>query len=179
MRAAGLGLRATASSSERNTPGGIGCGFSFDGWIQMADEETGRQNAVVAGASTAVTEQALLIANNELGALPDDAWGASVKGATSHVIGLRTGSQRLVMKLVTADSSGQDSERERRALQLVADYAGLPVPQLVSYGEIQTSVPVPYLIMTRLPGVRWADRRPLLTESSRSRCTRCSTTMRR
>src|SRR5215207_8569458 len=74
-------------------------------------------------------------------------------------------SQRLVMKLVTADSSGQASERERRALQLVADYAGLPVPQLVSYGEIQTSVPVPYLIMTRLPGVRWADRRQLLTES--------------
>src|SRR5215208_2795712 len=130
----------------------------------MAHAETGSQNAVVAGVGTAVT-QALLIANNELGARPDDAWGASVKGAMSHVIGLRSGNRRLVMKLFTADNSRQHGERERRALTLVADWVRLPVPQLVTCGEIQTSVPVPYLIMTRLPGMRWADRRPLLTES--------------
>ena len=131
----------------------------------MAHPETGSQNAVMAGASTAVTQQALLIANNELGARLDDAWGASVKGAMSHVIGLRSGNQRLVMKLFTADNSRRHSERERRALTLVADWVRLPVPQLVTCGEIQTSVPVPYLIMTRLPGMRWADRRTLLTES--------------
>src|SRR5829696_6898212 len=102
----------------------------------MAHAETSNQNAVVAGASTAVTQQALLIANNELGARSDDAWGASVKGAMSHVIGLRSGNRRLVMKLFTADNSRQPGERERRALTLVADYARLPVPELVSYGEI-------------------------------------------
>ena len=112
-----------------------------------------------------MTQQALLIASNELGARPDDAWGSSVKGAMSHVIGLRTGNQSLVMKLFTAHGSRQHSERERHALALVADYARLPVPQLVSYGEIQTWEPIPYLIMTRLLGMQWADRRPLLTES--------------
>jgi hypothetical protein len=40
------------------------------------------------------------------------------------------------MKLFTADGARSQSERERRALPLVGDYADVPVPQLVSYGEI-------------------------------------------
>jgi hypothetical protein len=79
----------------------------------MANAETGRQNAVVAGASTALTQQALLAARNELDALPDDDWVPSVQGAASHVIGLRSLSNSLVMKLYTAD--GSRSHRTRTA----------------------------------------------------------------
>jgi aminoglycoside phosphotransferase (APT) family kinase protein len=129
----------------------------------MANAGTGRQNAVVAGAGTALTQQALLVARKELDALPDDDWMPSVQGAVSHVIGLRSLSNSLVMKLFTADGSRSRAERERRALELVSDYAGVPLPRLVTYGEIPAPTPVPYLIMTRLPGVRWADRRPRLT----------------
>jgi aminoglycoside phosphotransferase (APT) family kinase protein len=108
-------------------------------------------------------KQALLVAKNELGARPDYAWQASAQGAVSHVVGLRTGNQSLVMKLYTADGQRQRADRERRALTLLADYAAVPIPRLVTHGEISAAAPVPYLIMTRLPGMRWAERRPLLT----------------
>jgi len=67
------------------------------------------------------------------------------------------------MKLYTADGERQRADRERRALTLLADYAAVPIPRLVTHGEIEASAPLPYLIMTRLPGMRWAERRPLLT----------------
>jgi hygromycin-B 7''-O-kinase len=67
------------------------------------------------------------------------------------------------MKLFVTDIPEMPWERERRALALTADYAGVPVPRLVGHGQVPAPRPVPFLLMTRLPGMRWADRRPHLT----------------
>ena len=71
-----------------------------------------------------MTQQALLVARKELNALADDDWVPSVQGAMSYVIRLRSLTNSLVMKLFTTHGSRSHSERERRALTLVGDYAG-------------------------------------------------------
>lgn len=55
---------------------------------------------------------------------------------------------------------------EARALDLLEDVPAAPAPRVVSRGERvdeADAVPAPYLLMTRLPGLRWADRRSTLT----------------
>jgi hypothetical protein len=90
----------------------------------------------VVGLTSALMQQALRIAAKEFGARPDASWSPSGQGAIGHVLGLRTAHQSLVMKLFVADSPEEPWERERRALNLTADYADIPVPLLVSHGRI-------------------------------------------
>jgi hygromycin-B 7''-O-kinase len=118
----------------------------------------------VMGLTSTLMQQALHIAEKEFGARPDASWSPSGQGAVGHILGLRTAHQSLVMKLFVADSPEEPWERELRVLNLTADYADIPAPLLVSHGRIPAPGTVPFLLMTRLPGIRWADRRQHLTD---------------
>jgi hypothetical protein len=85
--------------------------------------------------TSTLMQQAFRIAENEFGARPGASWSSSGQGAVGHVLGLRTAHQSLVMKLFVADSPEEPWERERRALNLTADYADIPVPLLVGHGR--------------------------------------------
>lgn len=50
--------------------------------------------------------------------------------------------------------------------------AGVPVPRVLLHGELSTAPAVIYVLMTRLPGVRWADRRASLDVSTTAALTR-------
>jgi aminoglycoside phosphotransferase (APT) family kinase protein len=63
-----------------------------------------------------------------------------------------------VLKLYRSPTGPQQATTEVAALQLLAT-GSVPVPGLVRSGELAG---VPYVLMTRLPGVRWADRRAAL-----------------
>ena len=95
-----------------------------------------------------------------LGEGPDrlrlDGWSPTVQGAVGNVLGVADAvGRRYVLKQYPSPSGPQQAATEVAALQLLSD-GPLPVPRLVRAGELAA---VPYVLMTRLPGVRWADRR--------------------
>lgn len=92
-------------------------------------------------------------------ALRPDGWSPTVQGAVGNVLGVVDPNDRpYVLKLYRPPAGQQQAATEVAALQLLA--AGpVPVPRLVGFGEVAA---VPYVLMTRLPGVRWADRRAAL-----------------
>ncbi|MFS0704929.1 phosphotransferase family protein [Cellulomonas sp. 179-A 9B4 NHS] len=113
----------------------------------------------------AVVAAALDALRPAVAGLVADDWAPSVQGAVGHVVGVRDGTgRRLVLKLYRADAAGAAAS-ERVALELVAaaradpggaSGAGLPVPAVVAHGRAGDA---DHLLMTRLDGVRWADRR--------------------
>lgn len=113
--------------------------------------------------TSAAVNAALASVAERLGAEPDPSFVVRTQGAVSHVVGVRTTDRDYVLKLFTTADRSERSRRERRALELVSAYPGVPVPRLVLSGEVAGPLPVPYLVLTRLPGVRLADRRPGLS----------------
>lgn len=91
-----------------------------------------------------------------VGGLVVDGWAPSVQGAVGHVVGVRDAAGRaLVLKTYRPDVAGA-AATERAALASAARASGLPVPAVVAHGRAGD---VDHLLMTRLDGVRWADRR--------------------
>lgn len=92
-------------------------------------------------------------------ALSVDSWAPSVQGAVGHVIGVRGGDGApYVLKIYEPDGDRR-AATEAAVLRLLQDQQPVPVPQVLVHGCTGGPIQRPYVIMTRIPGVRWADRR--------------------
>ena len=96
-----------------------------------------------------------------------DQWRPPVQGAVGMVVGVRgpDGSAR-VLKVHPV----RDRLRTEVAALDLASRSGWPVPTVVASGELDEpgGPPVGFILMTRLPGDRWADRRSRFTPSDRA-----------
>ncbi|SDM54794.1 phosphotransferase family protein [Allokutzneria albata] len=89
-----------------------------------------------------------------------DSWAPAVQGAVGHVVGLRgLDGDEYVLKLYPSWARHKAAV-EVRALQLTK--AEIRVPRVLGTGEWGE---VSYVVMSRVPGVRWADRRRALSPS--------------
>jgi len=96
------------------------------------------------------------------GATPDG-WAPTVQGAVGHVVGIRllddssgTCNGAAVLKVYTAQAAARAARVEATALKKLDGWAGLSTPRLISSGLAGA---VPWILMTRLDGVRWVDGR--------------------
>lgn len=118
-----------------------------------------------------VTDELLAAIGQTLPGVELDDWAPSVQGAVGRVVGL-TGSDGARYVLKTYDSSGQRrAATEVRALDLLRDVAGVPVPGVVAH-DVASTAAASYVLMTRLPGARWADRRSRLTPAQGATATK-------
>lgn len=88
-----------------------------------------------------------------------DTWAPTVQGAVGHVVGLRGADGSSYVLKVYRPREGRRSATEALALRLFGGLGDVPVPAVVLHGELAGDTPLVYLLMTRLAGVRWADRR--------------------
>ncbi len=96
-----------------------------------------------------------------------DDWRPPVQGAVGHVVGLRDQhGAAYVAKLFPTDAERR-AATEVTALRLLAPVTGVPVPGVEGSGELPDGGGS-YVLMTRLDGVRWADRRDALGAEQRS-----------
>lgn len=86
-----------------------------------------------------------------------DDWRPAVQGAVGHVVGVSSGANAYVAK-VFASTARRQASREVRALRLAERATGVPVPRVVLHDRLPRDGGC-VVLMTRLPGVRWADRR--------------------
>jgi hygromycin-B 7''-O-kinase len=92
-----------------------------------------------------------------------DDWAPSVQGAVGHVVGLRdTDGAPLVLKIYPR-GEGRHLDIELRAQRLLRDVRGVSVPRPIAHGHLASGRAGGFLLMTRLGGVRWADRRARLS----------------
>jgi hygromycin-B 7''-O-kinase len=88
-----------------------------------------------------------------------DGWTPGTQGAVGHVVGVRDrDGTPLVLKTY---KGAQDARLSTEVLGLHLATPVLPVPRVVVHGRLADRS-VAYLLMTRLPGVRWADVRSRL-----------------
>jgi aminoglycoside phosphotransferase (APT) family kinase protein len=88
-----------------------------------------------------------------------DGWVPTVQGAFGHVFGVRGADDgsRYVVKTYPPQEAVR-AATELLALNRLAELPDVPVPAVVHCGELTGPEPVPYLLLPRLPGLRWADR---------------------
>ncbi len=88
---------------------------------------------------------------------------ATQRGAIGHVVGIRgpTG-RRFVVKMFPAAVVDRAAV-EAAALRIAGGLPGVPVPVVQESGSLDAAEPVAYLVMSRLPGVRWAELRSTLS----------------
>lgn len=92
-----------------------------------------------------------------------DDWAPSVQGAVGHVVGVRDSRGRpFVLKLYPTDATDR-AATEIAALGLLAGRSLVPVPVPLALGRVGAA---DHLLMSRLPGVRWADRRHASTTAT-------------
>ncbi|OMH34217.1 phosphotransferase family protein [Tersicoccus sp. Bi-70] len=96
----------------------------------------------------------------------DPGWRPPVQGAVGHLLGMRLEAEHapLVVKLFPPAARDR-AVTEARAIAT----AGLPggiVPRVRTEGRLPGGTS--FLLMSRLPGDRWADRRPALTTAERA-----------
>ncbi|MDQ3709164.1 MAG: aminoglycoside phosphotransferase family protein [Actinomycetota bacterium] len=88
-----------------------------------------------------------------------DAWAPTVQGAVGDVLGVRgTDGSSYVLKAYGPHGSRR-AATEVLALHLLGAVAEIPVPRVLLQGALAGGEPLSYVLMTRLGGVRWADRR--------------------
>ncbi|MEU4569590.1 aminoglycoside phosphotransferase family protein [Micromonospora sp. NPDC023956] len=101
-----------------------------------------------------------------------DGWAPSVQGAVGKVVGVRDGGgSPHVLKIYPA-TARRRRDTEVLALRLLADVPGIVGPRPVGYGQLDGPAGVAFLLMTRLDGVRWADRRAELDPARTTALTR-------
>ncbi len=74
--------------------------------------------------------------------------------------------EELVAKIF-APFWAQDAPRELEAYLILADYPELPVPRVIAHGTIEAEQHWPYMVLTRLPGVRLGDVWPSVSPADR------------
>jgi hygromycin-B 7''-O-kinase len=91
-----------------------------------------------------------------------DGWTPAVQGVVGHVLGLR-GHDGSGYVLKTYPRDGEMRMRtEVLALGYLRDGIGV-APDVVLTGTLPSPRPLPYVVLTRLPGMRWGDRRAELS----------------
>ena len=94
-----------------------------------------------------------------------DGWVPTVQGAVGQVLGLRgLDGTRYVLKTYPPHAAAA-AATESLALDRLRKVPGVPVPAVVLSGRLGGPDPVSYLLTSRLPGVRWADRRSGLSRA--------------
>lgn len=88
-----------------------------------------------------------------------DSWAPTVQGAVGHVVGVRGADGSSYVLKVYGPAGGRRAATEVLALRLFGGVAQIPVPRVLLQDELAGGEPLFYVLMTRLPGVRWADRR--------------------
>ena len=88
-----------------------------------------------------------------------DAWAPTVQGAVGDVLGVRGADGTLYVLKAYGPHGSRRGATEVLALHLLGTVAEIPVPRVLLQGELAGSEPLFYVLMTRLGGVRWADRR--------------------
>jgi aminoglycoside phosphotransferase (APT) family kinase protein len=89
-----------------------------------------------------------------------DGWAPTVQGAVGHVVGVQgSDGSGYVVKTYPGDAGVARAATELVALKRFREVPGVPVPQVVLSGRIDRPELVTYVVLSRLPGVRWADRR--------------------
>ncbi|WP_164983918.1 phosphotransferase family protein [Cellulomonas endophytica] len=88
-----------------------------------------------------------------------DGWAPGVQGAVGHVVGVADASGAAAVLKVYLAAASPGCATEVRALALLAEVPGLLVPRVLAHGAVADPSVAGWLLMTRLPGVRWADRR--------------------
>jgi hygromycin-B 7''-O-kinase len=92
-----------------------------------------------------------------------DGWVPTVQGAFGHVVGVRgADGSRYVLKTYPPQEAAR-AATELLALHGLHRLGGVPVPAVVRAGELTGPEPVPYVLLDRLPGLRWADRWTVLS----------------
>jgi hygromycin-B 7''-O-kinase len=87
-----------------------------------------------------------------------DGWVPTVQGAFGHVVGVRgADGARYVLKTYPPQEDAR-AATELVALHWLHHLRDVPVPAVVRSGELTGPEPVPYVLLDRLPGLRWADR---------------------
>ncbi|MEE6272259.1 aminoglycoside phosphotransferase family protein [Georgenia sp. MJ206] len=89
-----------------------------------------------------------------------DDWRPAVQGAVGHVVGLSDAEGATYVAKVYAADAHRRAETEEVALRLLRDVDGVPAPDVVLVDALPGGRP--FVLLTRLPGVRWADRRARL-----------------
>lgn len=123
------------------------------------------------GTDVAATDTIITAVSRWLGRrVSTDVWRPAVQGAVGHVLGLRgPDGEAWVAKVFTADDEGaRRSRTEVAALRLTAPLAGVPVPEIVVDGFVDGGPrggSTPVVVTSRLPGVRWSDRRAGLDDA--------------
>lgn len=91
-----------------------------------------------------------------------DGWRPSVQGAVGHLLGMREpDGPAYAAKVFPADDESR-AETETVALRLAAS-TGVPVAAVVLI-DVLPNERTTFVLMERLPGVRWSDRRAKLAE---------------
>ncbi|SDE28010.1 phosphotransferase family protein [Auraticoccus monumenti] len=85
-----------------------------------------------------------------------DGWRPAVQGAVATVLGVVAPDGTPLVAKVFPAAAARRGRTEARALELLADLPDVPVPRLVHSGPLPGAGST-VVVMTRLPGVRWAD----------------------
>jgi len=94
-----------------------------------------------------------------------DGWVPTVQGAFGHVIGVRgADGSRYVLKTYPPKETAR-AATELVALHRLHRLRDVPVPAVVRNGDLTAPEPAPYVLLDRLPGLRLADRRTVLSRS--------------
>ncbi|MDQ3431103.1 MAG: aminoglycoside phosphotransferase family protein [Actinomycetota bacterium] len=88
-----------------------------------------------------------------------DAWAPTVQGAVGHVLGVRGADGSSYVLKAYGPHGSRRAATEVLALHLLGAVAEIPVPRVLLQGALAGGEPLSYVLMSRLPGVRWADRR--------------------
>ncbi|SCL25805.1 phosphotransferase family protein [Micromonospora inyonensis] len=100
-----------------------------------------------------------------------DRWAPSVQGAVGQVVGVRDGNGSPYVLKVYPATARRRLDTEVLAQRLLGEVPGVVGPRPVGYGQLGPSA-VGFLLMTRLDGVRWADRRADLDPARTTALTR-------
>jgi hygromycin-B 7''-O-kinase len=89
-----------------------------------------------------------------------DGWAPTVQGAVGHVVGVQgSDGSAYVLKTYLGEGGAARAATELLALERFRDVPGIPVPQVLLSGRIHRPALATYVLLSRLPGLRWADRR--------------------
>ncbi|XTZ14799.1 phosphotransferase family protein [Micromonospora echinospora] len=101
-----------------------------------------------------------------------DRWAPSVQGAVGQVVGVRDGNGSPYVVKIYPPTARRRRDTEMLAQRLLGDLPGIAGPRPVGHGQLDGPGAVTFLLMTRLDGVRWADRRADLDPARATALTR-------
>jgi aminoglycoside phosphotransferase (APT) family kinase protein len=108
----------------------------------------------------------------EVPGLEVDGWAPSVQGAVGKVVGVRDENGSAYVLKVYPATARRRRDTELLAQRLLGDVPGIVVPSPTGCGQLDGPAGVGFLLMTRLDGVRWADRRAELGPARTTALTR-------